>query len=101
MKKTPFKKLAGRIEKYPNGSWFCCNDLNDNDALDFFKNFFMPTKKEASRYKMWLDYTEKNSGPWMTTKGSNQYLDNLDRITALLFADQLWKDEANHSYVRK
>jgi hypothetical protein len=99
---TPFKKLAYKIAKHPNDTWFCCNDLKGMCAVLFFEKFFMPTIEEAKLYQVWLDSKLIDNGAWMRSKkGCNSYSDNQDRITALLFADQLWQDKQNRKYERK
>ena len=89
---TPFKELAERIEEDPHGWWFCCIDLPEKPS-DFFSNFFEPTQEEKSEYHVL--YTS-----WMGHESTTVQQDNLDRITALLFADQLWQDKENRKYER-
>jgi hypothetical protein len=98
---TPFKKLAKRIEKHPYHVWYCCNDLDSPIAVEFFGVFFMPSKEEVKRFNVYFDSDEENCGAWLSTRLRDKHLDNTDRITALLFADQLWQDKANRKYQRK
>ena len=101
-KMTPFKKLAEKIEAKPRDTWFCCNDLGDSDAVTFFEKFFIPTDLEGNVYGNETRHVPGLSTPWMCTKRKDRRtLDNEDRITALLFADQLWQDKENRKYERK
>lgn len=92
---TPFKELAERIEAQPDGWWHCCTQLNESDK-NFFTNFFKPTEEEREEYNI-LSFS------WMSEigRGLGDIKNNTDRITALLFADQLWKDKENRKYERK
>lgn len=98
---TPFKELAERIEALPYDTWFCCNELKDVSHRNFFKDFFMPTEEEAKEYLVSLATWLFDRGAWLSTSHQKKEQDNYDRITALLFADQLWQDEANRKYERK
>ncbi len=97
---TPFKELAERIEAQPYDTWFCCNELRGQLEKKFFTNFFMPTEEEAREYRN-LQSEVNDEGAWLSTGCQKKEQDNTDRITALLFADQLWQDKANRKYQRK
>ena len=92
---TPFKELAERIEAKLDDSWYCCVGLYQEECKQFFKDFFQPTTEEYIEYDM-VGYS------WMSRRNSSlgDVKDNTDRITALLFADQLWQDEENRKYDR-
>lgn len=92
---TPFKELAERIEAKLDDTWYCCADLFDQECIAFFKKFFRPTDSESAVYRMMELF-------WMSRRNSSlgDVKDNTDRITALLFADQLWQDEENRKYDR-
>lgn len=90
---TPFKELAERIEAKLDDTWYCCVGLYQEECKQFFKDFFEPTQEEKSEYHVL--YTS-----WMGHESTTVQQDNLDRITALLFADQLWQDEENRKYDR-
>lgn len=91
-KKTPFKELAEKIADDMKELWGCCNHLADIES-DFFQSFFEPTEYERNKYN-------QNFWFWMSGINTTTQQDNTDRITALLFADQLWQDEENRKYER-
>jgi len=90
--KTPFRELAESIAKNMKEVRGCCSNLPGIPS-DFFIDFFMPTAEEREEYDCSLWW-------WMGGINTTIQQDNQDRITALLFADQLWQDEENYKYER-
>lgn len=60
----------------------------------FFEIFFKPTLEEILEYQNSTLY-------WMEGHFTTDVEDRNTRITALLFAAELWEDKENHKYERK
>ena len=83
---TPFSGICNNIVMIKSTS--------KSKLYDFFTDFFEPTKKERDEY---------NHQPffWMEERDKSEEVNTNTRITALLFAAELWEDKQNHKYARK
>ena len=85
MKKSPYRKLAERIEGNIECSWHCCTDLPKQSAKAF-ADIFHPSDSEI------FEYNHLRIS-WMSEVFTTIKQDNELRILALLFMDEFVKTD--------